>query len=56
MFTTGSNAPEDIKVSMMIRVPWRAREELRALAEERSQSLNSLLTESLESATGVVMT
>jgi predicted HicB family RNase H-like nuclease len=53
MFTSGSNAPEDTKVALMIRVPWRGREELRALAAERGQSLNTLLTDALTAALGI---
>ena len=53
MFQSPSNAPEDTKVSLMVRVPWRGREELRALAAERGQSLNAMLCELLTSASGI---
>jgi hypothetical protein len=45
--------PEDVRVALMIRVPWRGREELRALAHERAQSLNTMLCELLTSASGI---
>ena len=56
MFTSGSNAPEDTKVSLMVRVPWRGREELRALAIERGQSINAMLCELLSAASGIDLT
>lgn len=45
--------PEDVRVALMIRVPWRGREELRALAAERGQSFNTLLCDLLTSASGI---
>ena len=47
--------PAETRVVIPVRVPWRAREELHALADERHQSLNLLLLEAIESALGVVM-
>jgi hypothetical protein len=52
-FERSDLAPEDTKVAILIRVPWRAREELRALAEERAQSFNAMLCEMLQAASGV---
>lgn len=39
-----------------IRLPWRAREELHALASERGQSLNSVLCEAITAYTGIETT
>ena len=52
-FERSDLAPEDTKVAILIRVPWRAREELRALADERAQSFNAMLCEMLQAASGV---
>jgi len=40
----------------MVRVPWRGREELRALAAERGQSINAMLCELLSAASGIDLT
>jgi len=48
--------PEDVRVALMIRVPWRGREELRALAAERGQSFNTMLCELITSASGIDLT
>lgn len=46
--------PAETRVIIPLRVPWRAREELHAIANERHQSLNTLLAEAVEAALGVV--
>lgn len=48
--------PTEARVTVPIRIPWRAREELHALAEERGQSLNSLLADAITAALGVDLT
>jgi hypothetical protein len=43
----------EARVVIPVRVPWRAREELHAMADERGCSLNALLTDALTAALGI---
>jgi predicted HicB family RNase H-like nuclease len=55
-FARQDESAEETKVSIMVRIPWRARRDLRALAEERQQSFNTVLCELLTAASGIDMT
>jgi hypothetical protein len=54
MYTsTKITEPTEARVMVPIRVPWRGREELHALAKERGQSLNAMLLEAITAALGI---
>lgn len=54
MYTsTKITEPTEARVMVPIRVPWRGREELHAMAKERGQSLNAMLLEAITAALGI---
>lgn len=55
-FNTRLTDPTDARVIIPMRVSWRARAELHELAQERGVSLNQLLTDAVNAATGIELT
>jgi hypothetical protein len=46
--------PNEVRVAIPVRVAWRAREELTAIAHDRHTNVNSIICEAIEAYTGIV--